>query len=509
VTGQTYPDHVDGGTSRFDKNGIIYQAVCANCGGGATFPVTPGAWSKINGALGPPKHGAGCNLAAIKIAFDLAGVVAGIRSSINGRIRDTSGCVPVNAVFTDTIAVAKQYIWDFGDGTRDTTTVPTTSHDFKNTGNYGVMLIGVDSGTCNIYDTSYVTMRVRNDAASLALRASKLPPCTSLTYQFDNTSMPSAGKQFQANSFRIDFGDGSSQLLGAGSVSHTYAAVGTYTIGLVLLDTGFCNQADSLTLQIRISPNVKAQFMTPVLGCIPYTAVFNNTSEGGLQFNWDFGDGTTSSETNPTHLYPSVGSYTVKLVATDSTTCNGSDSVEFTISTQTKPDAGFTVSPQPPLSNTAIVFDNSSSGGSSYKWFFGDGDSVITNSTASVSHIYNASGTFNACQVVLNNAGCSDTSCRDVQALITPLFDVPNAFSPNGDGINDQIFVRGYGIAKMKWTIYNRWGTMVFQSTDKNTGWDGTYKGRKQPLDVYHYIVEVQMTDGTKVAKKGDITLLK
>jgi len=505
---KTYPDHVDGGTSRFDKNGIIYQAVCANCGGGVTFPTTAGAWSVKNGAINP-RHGAGCNLAAIKLAFNLAGVAAGIRSSINGKLRDTSGCLPVRAVFTDTMALAKQYIWDFGDGVRDTTITPSNSHEYNKLGSFRVMLIGVDSSSCNIYDTSYVTIHVRNDPASLILNAAKIPPCTSLTYRFDNNSVPPADKPFKANSFRIDFGDGSSQLMGAESVQHPYLKPGTYNVGLVLLDTNYCNQADSFALQIRITPQVKAQFTTPALGCAPYTAIFDNTSLGGLQFNWDFGDGSTSTKTNPTYLYPDVGSYTVKLVALDSTTCNKIDSTTFVISTQAKPTAGFAASPQPPVSNTAIDFANNSLGGSSYKWFFGDGDSVLKSDNVTVSHIYNATGTFTVCLIAFNLAGCSDTSCHAVQALITPLFDVPNAFSPNGDGINDKIFVKGFGIATMKWNIYNRWGVLVFQSSSKNVGWDGIFKGIMQPEDVYHYIVEIKMTDGKRFTKKGDITLLR
>ena len=64
--------------------------------------------------------------------------------------------------------------------------------------------------------------------------------------------------------------------------------------------------------------------------------------------------------------------------------------------------------------------------------------------------------------------------------------DVPNAFSPNGDGHNDKVYVRGYGIAKMSWQIYNRWGVLVYTGTDKNEGWDGRYKGVLQAQDVYH-----------------------
>ncbi|HTS45762.1 MAG TPA: hypothetical protein VMH01_15285, partial [Puia sp.] len=94
-------DHVDGGTSRFDKQGIIYQAICANCYGGAKFPTTFGVWSPTNGT-----GNLGCNEAAVKIAFNFAGVAADVRPLINGRV-DSIGCVPLNITLTDTIRNAK------------------------------------------------------------------------------------------------------------------------------------------------------------------------------------------------------------------------------------------------------------------------------------------------------------------------------------------------------------------------------------------------------------------
>jgi gliding motility-associated-like protein len=92
---------------------------------------------------------------------------------------------------------------------------------------------------------------------------------------------------------------------------------------------------------------------------------------------------------------------------------------------------------------------------------------------------------------------------------VLPLLDVPNAFTPNNDGVNDKLFVRGYGISKMRWRIYNRWGVMVFESIDRQQGWDGMYKGSMQPNEVYHYVLDVEYFDNSKSQKKGDITLLR
>ncbi len=499
-----FGEHVDGGTSRFDKNGVIYQSICANCGTPKPpFPTTPGVWSPVNGSNS-------CNLAAIKISFNLAGVGAGIQASINGVIRDTSGCVPLIADFEDTLAQGKKYIWDFNDGSPLVTTlVPKIKHTFNTVGLFRVKLVSVDSTTCNLADTAYVTMRVRNDEATLQFSSTKLPPCASLAYQFTNTS--TAIKPFKANSFRWEFGDGLSQSAGLGPVVHTYASAGTYDVRLVLIDSNYCNEPDSIVKQIRIATNVKAQFVTPSFGCVPYTAEFKNTSLGGLLFKWEFGDGTTSTVTDPTHLYNNLGTYNVRLIAFDSVTCNKIDtSAFFQITVSPNPSSGFTYSPNPPESNTPVSFLNSAIGGTRYKWIFGDGDTLFTiRPDTTVKHLYKISGTFNTCLVTYNNANCSDTSCQSLTITIVNGIDVANAFSPNGDGQNDRIFMRGYGVSKMTWSIYNRWGILVYSGTNPNEGWDGTYQGKLQPQDVYHYTLVVEFSSKERVIKKGDITLLR
>ncbi|MBN8837800.1 MAG: PKD domain-containing protein [Sphingobacteriia bacterium] len=509
--GGNYPDHVDGGTSRFDKNGVIYQGVCANCGGGAVFPTgPPGVWSPTNRALP-----SGCNMAGIKIAFNLAGLQAELKSRIEGSTRDTSGCLPLMVAFKDSIGDGKQYIWNYGDGSKyDTTTTSSVTHIFNSVGRFKVSMIAIDSNTCNVRDTSYVTIKVGSDSVSLSLQSKKLLPCTQLNYAFTNNSfLVNSLKQFGDSSFVIDFGDKSPlKYLKKGETvfTHAFPAEGTYYVKLTLLDTNFCNFDDYVIDTLRIASNLKAAFTTPAKGCIPYTAVFNNQSNGGQQFFWDFGDGSTSTVSNPTHVYNNVGTYSVKLIAIDSGTCNIIDSAIQVITTSGKPTAAFTATPQPPVANTAINFINNSTGGTLFKFFFGDLDSVITTSvTQPVSHIYNQTNTYKACLYAYNASGCFDVTCQLVSALINPLFDVPNAFSPNGDGINDKIYVRGYGIATMKWSIYNRWGTLVYQSSDKSSGWDGTYLGKVQPQDVYHYVLEVELSDGGKFTKKGDITLLR
>ena len=502
-----FGEHVDGGTSRYDEQGVIYQAICANCAASGVpvtkkYPITPGVWGPIN-------RSNDCNLAAVKIAFNFAGVGSGPKAYFNG-MPDTVGCVPFNVTFKDTILNAKTYIWNFDDGTGNiTTTTYDISHTFTAIGKYRIRLIAIDSATCNISDTAFTTVIVRDDPANLSFDVVKLPPCESLLYEFTNTSTFPPGKPFKAQSFTWDFGDGMRITPGTSPIQHSFTNAGTYITRLILNDTSYCNSPDSVSKTLRVSPLVKARFETPPTGCAPYTAYFNNTSLAGQQFFWDFGDGTTSTEENPVHVYTNVNTYHVTLLAIDPNTCNIRDSTSMDINVYPLPVSDFTYSPIPPEINKPTIFNNSSSGATEYKWIFGDGEFAARNNMDTVSHQYNATGTFNACLVAINEYGCADTTCKPVEALINPLLDVPNAFTPGRFGRNGIITVTGFGIAKMNWKIYNRWGKLVFETQDRRMGWDGTYKGELQAMDVYAYTLDVEFFDGKKLKKTGDITLIR
>jgi gliding motility-associated-like protein len=200
----------------------------------------------------------------------------------------------------------------------------------------------------------------------------------------------------------------------------------------------------------------------------------------------------------------------VTLIAIDAGTCNFSDTNTFTLRVEPVPQSGIDFNPNPVPTNEPVNFVNLSANASRYKWLFGDGRSLETiRKDTVVKHLYNASETYNACLVAFNPAGCSDTACINVPITIIPGLEVPTAFSPNGDGRNDRIFVKGFGLAKINWKIYNRWGQVVFESGSPFFGWDGKYKGELQPMDSYAYTLLVLFSDGTQVSKKGDITLLR
>jgi gliding motility-associated-like protein len=506
-------DHIDGGTSRFDPRGAIYMSICAcsstpgpgnvNVNNGSAYPTTANVWSRFKGAIPNTSPAAYplCNLIALKVSFNLTGVQAGLKLS------DTSGCVPMTVSFSDTVQNGVTYEWDFGEGPPFTTTTPNATHTYNTPGTYRVRLVTTDLNTCNQRDTAYKTVRVRTDPATLAFNGIKQPPCENLTYLFVNNSVPAPGKNFNSTSFTWDFGDGSPPVTaGTASQLKTFAGPGNYNVRLILTDTNFCNAPDTVSRIFRVAPFVDAAFSVPN-GCAPYTAQFTNNSLAGISFEWSFGEpGATSAAINPEYTYNTPGTYNIVLIANDSNTCNKTDTARGTITVFPAPVAAFSYGPLPIQENTPTQFNNLSSGATRYEWDFGDGEiSTLTNPL----HQFNATDSFTVCLIAANNVGCLDTVCQRVPALISPLLDVPNALTPNNDGRNDRVFVRGFGIKTMMWRIFNRFGQVVFQTTNRNEGWDGTYKGKLQPMDVYAYTLEVETSEGKKIRKQGDITLLR
>ena len=512
-------DHVDGGTSRFDENGIIYQAVCANClaFGPATFPTFPPAsspnapWSSIN----PSSN---CNLAAVKINMDFAGIAAEIQSSIAGVLNDTLGCVPVLVNFKDTLQKGITYYWNFNsvafpNAINATTTVPESSHLFSTVGIYRVRLISEDSSTCNIRDTAYITINISDRILTPKFTINKIGPCTVNQYQFNNTSFASLPSTFTPQSFVWDYGDGSAKDTANITPArvHTYASAGTYLVTLTAIDPRFCNtpQIDTVRLTVRALVRAKTDSIATICG--QSNVSFPNLSEGGITWLWQVFNASnmlvaTSTNFTPSFTFAVEGIYRYRLIATDSTTCNIVDTSAFySFRVIKQPIARFTFTPNPPQPNTPHSFINLSSFANRYLWRFGDGaQSTLFEPT----HEYDKRGNYKV-TLYAYNQNCVDSITQEITVLLKALLDVPNAFTPGKFGQNGIVYVRGFGIEKMMWRIYNRWGELVFTSTDRKTGWNGFYKGVLQPTDVYTYTLAVEFIDGEKINKTGDITLLR
>jgi gliding motility-associated-like protein len=519
-------DHVDGGTSRFDTRGAIYQALCANCGGNQICPPrgrTPGdpirapmiVWRAAfptNGALARDGEG-GCNLAALKISFDFDGVDAGIKSFIDG-VFDTSGCAPLTITFMDTIGIGKTYQWDFGDGTTATTTDPEVNHTYAPTSNtvYTVRLIATDNDRCITTATSEMKVRVGINEALLAAAAERVGDCSSPVFRFRNnstTALPASS--FTATSFVWKFDDGTR----TGPVDINFQpqktfSPGTHKIWLLLNDLSFCNNPDSVEITISVEPEIKINLDVAAKDvCVNTPLNIKNFSVGGVDYAWDFGDGKTATTFGPHNItYFTPGVKTIKLtISENSPNCIRSKDTTFVINARPLPVAAFTPSPQPPQENTPIQFTNQTIGASSYLWEFGDGATAV--SRGDTSHLYASTNTWDVYLYATSNFGCKDTAFAKVSSLIRPLWDIPNAFTPNGDGKNDVFLVNAYGVDLMDFRIYNRFGQVIFESANPSFGWDGTYKGVPQPMDAYAYTLVIKFSDGQLVKSSGSITLIR
>ncbi|MBS1772844.1 MAG: PKD domain-containing protein [Bacteroidetes bacterium] len=484
-------EHVDGGTSRFDRDGVVYQAICGGCGGG-TFPTTAGSWS-------PTNKSNNCNEVALKIAFNLGPVIA--KFTINP---STVVCFGNPVTITNGSTNVTTYLWDFGDGSPTFAGSSPPPHLYTSVGTFTIKLKVTNPTSCNLADSMSLTVKVDSNSIKAAFVPTIIDTCAPFTASFSNTSKPS--KTPGSTVYFWDFGDGSNYT-GQTPSNHNFPKGGTYTVKLKMTDPTACNSPDSTsaTLTFR-DDNVKAVFEVPPLICIADSFIPSNTSVNATNYLWKFGDNKTSTQTHPYHRYDSTGTYKVTLYAYNPNSCNKVDSMSRTIDVRPSPTADFTFTPVVPVTNEPTAFTNMSKNAYYYNWNFGDGTGTAeTNPT----HFWKRTGTYNVCLIATNKEGCTDTICKPVSADVLPLADIPNAFSPNGDGNNDILFVRGAAIQSMNVKVYNRWGEKVFESSDMKVGWDGTYKGKPQEMEVYAYVLNVTFVDETTLYKKGNITLLR
>lgn len=307
-----------------------------------------------------------------------------------------TGCsLPVTINFTNTSSGpgALSYAWDFGDGGTSTATNP--SHTYITTGTYTVTLVVTSSTGCTntIVKTSEIVIGFIT--ASFTAPASI---CVANAVNFTNTSSPAPTSVFW------NFGDGTNSTVQ--SPTKTYTVPGIYTVKLITY-LGAC--ADSTTRSITVFGKPTAGFSAiNRSACMPpLTVNFVNSSIGGISYNWDFGDGATSTAATPTHIYTSYGSFGVQLVVTNLSGCKDSllipDYVQILA-----PQASINNLPQSncaPLTWTFSSTVNSPDPVVSYFWDLGDG---TTSTLPNPTNTYNT-GTYNITLIVTTAGGCKDT----------------------------------------------------------------------------------------------------
>jgi len=239
------------------------------------------------------------------------------------------------------------------------------------------------------------------------------------------------------------------------------------------------------------------------------TGTFNFT------FSINGGNGITlPGKANDTLLYTTStdesGTYVYSLTSVSDKNCTNSVSGQTaTISVDPNPQAAFTINPERiSISDPTVTIDNFSIGVTDWKWDFGDSSISLSNNP--VSHTYKDTGTYKIKLVATNNAQCIDSTYQIVRVYQPLKLFVPNAFTPNGDNVNDVFKAQGDGIAKFEMEIFDNHGQIAFTSNDINKGWDGKSGGGNPAPQTFVYVINLRaLSDKHDYTYRGVVTLVR
>jgi len=238
--------------------------------------------------------------------------------------------------------------------------------------------------------------------------------------------------------------------------------------------------------------------------CVGECITFIDNSSNATTWQWSFDNGTpsTSITSGPPHTvcFDMNGTNTITLIVSNN---YGSDTTSSTIQVNPLPiiDAGSDVTIDLGQSTTL----NATGSMGNYTWTPPNWLDCINcgNPTSTPEE------TITYTVIVVDSNGCKASDDITIIVDFDYIIWVPNIFSPNGDGNNDIVYVRGVGVESIKFYIYDRWGEKVFETADLNIGWDGSFRGEKMNNAVFVYYLEATFLDGSKAMKKGDITLIR
>jgi len=438
-------------------------------------------------------------------------------SDINGCIATTSAVISGPAVvniqaFSDTIiciggsaqldAICTggvggfTYAWDNGDLTQSITVSPTLDQIY--------CVIGTDVNGCS---SGQVCLTV---TVNPTLNVSALSDQT--ICMGDNASISALATGGDGGPYTYTWDQG----LGNGQ-NHTVNPTAT-TVYTVTATDGCETPSANSSLTITVSPIPTISFTADTLeGCTPVATTFTSLNvPAGSQCLWNFGDGGVSTNCGPVmYNYTTPGCWDVDLsVITPEGCITGFNQAQY-ICVYEQPIASFTFGPQPTtITNPTIDFVNTSTGGTNYLWSFNEGGVITTSTAENPTYSFNSSqeDVYEVCLEVTNIEGCESNVCHTVVINEEFLVYVPNAFTPNGDHLNNEFYpvVTGVEILDYEFYIYNRWGELMFESFNEGQGWDGTYQGIMSKFDVYVWkLVVVDEAFKQKHEYVGHVLLLK
>ena len=312
-----------------------------------------------------------------------------------------------------------------------------------------------------------------------------------------------------AATYNWTFGDGNgSNVFGP---QHIYTDTGSYTVNLTATSAAGCASSFSATARVNFTPS--ALFTGDILaGCPSFNTAFTNLTnpiDPTYDYLWEFGDGAISRDTMPTHNYSVTGTYTVRLTVTTPGQCSDTYTIPNYITVHPVPEAHFTAEPSMvDIYEPTINFTDLSIGADLWSWNFGDS---TTSNDQHPLHVYTDTGTFTVWLWVENQFGCTDSTSKPVVVKDVYTFFAPNAFTPDGDGLNDVFLPQGHAIDLNEYNlmIFDRWGELLFETNDYFEGWNGIYEGLPVQVDTYVWKVTLQDIYGAGHKYTGRVSIVK
>ncbi len=397
-------------------------------------------------------------------------------------------------------------VWIFTNA-QDTLTANTWDANitFPSSGNYTGQLILNPDGLCG-------------DTANIFLR---ITPTLKADFEFDYDTCSVSKVNFVDRSFseanllrtwQWNLGDGNAANMP--NIDHLYTTSGTFTVRLEVQDANNCNAFAEKEIRYFPAPEIVDWELENVVGCAPATIIFDNLPDvvnETYQVRWNFGDGNTSNLPRPTHRYAQSGVFTVAVDIVSPIGCQINQVFPALIEISSTPTASFRFLPEQPSNlNPNVTFINESKNAESFNWSIG---SILQTNEENPIVNFQDTGLYIVTLIAIHQSGCQDTLTKQLDIEPIVQIYIPNAFSPNADGTNDIFKVEGFtaGVQDFSMTIWNRWGTLVFETNDPTVGWDGqtNRQNKKENEGNYLYVIEFKDARGNAVQYKGNILLIR
>jgi gliding motility-associated-like protein len=403
----------------------------------------------------------------------------------------TTLCIGDNVTLTG--GGASSYTWT-GGVTNGVSFVATTTTTYTVT--------GTSSSGC--INTATITLTVNNCTGPDAIIGTSGSPATICVNDCINFQDLSTGTN--VDTWLWDFG-----ILGMTSNAQNpatmcYGIAGTYTISLTVTDDIGSDVATYVLTVIECNPPQADFTISDSSICLGDCVTFTDLStESPTSWSWDFGGAVspnTSTDQNPLICPTIAGTYDIELTATNA---YGTSTVTHTLIVNETPLVSAGLDTTIDMHTFGILNATVIPGGGTYVWSDDENIECPTCDSTIVWPVFTEQFTV----IYTSAAGCVASDSVLITVLFEDVVNVPNGFSPNGDNLNDILFVKGDGIVNMRFSVYNRYGQLVFQSDDQKIGWDGYLNGRPENPGVFVWYLEYSLVDGSSNSKKGNVTLLK